>query len=169
MRRAGVATALALIASPAVAEVASVDDRGFVIERHVTVTTTPAATWARLIRPARWWSNTHSWSGRAANMTIEPRIGGCFCERWKGGEAEHGRVIQAVPGRLLRLSAPLGPLQSMGVSAVLSFELVPVGNATEVRLRYIVGGNFGMDPRALAPAVDNVLREQLAGLAKRAN
>jgi uncharacterized protein YndB with AHSA1/START domain len=121
------------------------------------------------VRPGLWWSSKHSWSGQAANMTLDPRVGGCFCERWKGGEAEHGRVLQAVPGKLLRLSAPLGPMQSMGVSAVLTFELVPVGAATEVRLRYIVGGNFGMDPRVLAPAVDGVLREQLSGLAKAAS
>ena len=168
MIRAGVAAALALFASPAAAEVTTVDDRGFIIEQRVTVTATPTQTWARLVRPASWWSSKHSWSGQAANMTLDPRVDGCFCERWKSGAAEHGRVVHAVPGKLLRLSAPLGPLQSMGVSAMLSFELVPAGTATEVRLRYVVGGNFGMDPRKLAPAVDGVLREQLAGLAKAA-
>ena len=90
-------------------------------------------------------------------MSLDRRAGGCFCARWKGGEAEYGRVVQAVPGIALRLSAPLGPLQSMGVCAVLTFEFVPVGAVTQVRLRYVVGANFGMDPRALAPAVDAVL------------
>jgi uncharacterized protein YndB with AHSA1/START domain len=165
-RGALAAVILAAVAAPAHADVISVDDRGFVIERRVSSAAAPAATWARLVRPGLWWSSNHSWSGRAANMTLDPRAGGCFCERWKGGEAEHGRVLQAVPGKLLRLSAPLGPMQSMGVSAVLTFELTPVGAGTEIRLRYIVGGNFGMDPRVLAPIVDGVLAEQLSGLVK---
>jgi uncharacterized protein YndB with AHSA1/START domain len=165
MKRLAAAGAFALCASPAAAEVVSADDRGFVIEERATLPVPPATAWSRLVRPALWWSSQHSWSGQAANMTIDPRAGGCFCERWAGGEAEHGRVLQAVPGKLLRLSAPLGPLQSMGVSASLSFELVAKGATTEVRLRYVVGGNFGMDPRTLAPAVDGVLREQLARLA----
>ena len=39
------------------------------------------------------------------------------------------------------------------------------GLATLVHLGYTVGGNVGMDQRALAPAVDAVLREQLSGFA----
>lgn len=164
MIRAGLGLAWVALAAPAQAEVVTSSESGFVIEVQAKSTATAGALWARLIRPSLWWSSAHSWSGDAANMTLDARAGGCFCERWRRGSAEHGRVLQSVPGKLLRLSAPLGPMQSMAVSAVLTFELEPAEGGTLVRARYITGGNFGMDARKIAPAVDQVLREQVKGL-----
>ncbi|UVO54515.1 SRPBCC domain-containing protein [Sphingomonas sp. SUN039] len=157
--------ALAALASPAVAEVKSVTDQGFSLETKTVVAASPARVWAQLIQPKLWWQSAHTWSGSAANMALDPRAGGCFCERWKGGEAEHGRVIFVQPGKTLRLSALLGPMQSMPVAAVLTFTLAPKGEGTEVALAFAASGTFGMDPRKLAPGVDGVLSGQLAGLA----
>lgn len=50
----------AVVTFPANAPVVSVDDRGFVIEQRVTVTSAPAATWARLVRSDLRWSSKHS-------------------------------------------------------------------------------------------------------------
>ena len=65
-----------------------------------------------------------------ANMRIEPKPGGCFCEavpagRRSGGEIEHMRVIYVAPGSTLRMSGGLGPLQSEAVTGVLTMTLGP--------------------------------------------
>jgi hypothetical protein len=36
-------------------------------------------------------------------MSLSMNIGDCFCERWKDGQAEHGRVIHAVRNKMPRL------------------------------------------------------------------
>ena len=156
---------LAAFSSPAAAEVKSVSDNGFVLESRRMIAASPAKVWAQLTKPARWWQSAHSWSGKATNLSLDARAGGCFCERWADGEAEHGRVIFVQPGWTLRLSAPLGPMQSMPVATVLTFTLVPKGGGTEVTIGFVANGGFGMDPRKLAPGVDGVLTGQLASLA----
>lgn len=82
---------------------------------------TPAKTYSALVQPQHWWSGEHTWSGKAENLSLKPEAGGCFCERWAGGSVEHGRVVMAVPERMLRLDASLGPLQALAVKGVLSF------------------------------------------------
>lgn len=166
MMRASLGLLFAAVAAPAHAEVISSGENGFVIEAAAKSALNPESVWTRLVQPSLWWSSAHSWSGNAANMSIDPRAGGCFCERWEGGSAEHGRVIHSVDGKMLRISAPLGPLQAMAVNGVLTFELEPAKAGTMIRMRFIVGGNFGMDARSIAPAVDGVLRKQLELLAQ---
>ena len=34
---------------------------------------TPSDAWPAMLRPAEWWNGEHTYSGSAANMTIEPR------------------------------------------------------------------------------------------------
>src|SRR5690606_24862158 len=68
------------VASPAVAEVKSATAAGFEVENSVTVPVPPAEAWAAMARIGQWWPGDHSWSGDAANMSLEPRAGGCFCE-----------------------------------------------------------------------------------------
>jgi hypothetical protein len=160
-----VASLLLLSAAPAVAEVKSATPGGFEVQSVVVVKASPEATWARLVKPASWWNPEHSWSGRAENLTLEPRAGGCFCEAVPpGGSVEHGRVLSAMPGRLLLLEAPLGPLQSLAVTTRLSWRLRPVAGGTEITQIYVAGGYLPMGGDALAPAVDGVLSEQLARL-----
>ena len=102
---------LAALASPAAAEVIRSGEGSFVVEQRAEVAAPPARLWATLIEPARWWTPAHSFSGDAANLTIEPRAGGCFCERLPGGgSVEHARVIHAGPGFLLRRLCGVGLL-----------------------------------------------------------
>lgn len=161
MMRLAVIAALLFLPTAVLAEVKAADEAGFVIEKSAAVPNVPhGAVWHRLLMPSLWWSAAHTYSGSAANLTIEPKLGGCFCEHWPGGDVAHGRIIFIQPGRVLRLSAPLGPLQAMGVAATLSFTLEPDGSGTALHMIYVVGGKFTGDARALAPAVDKVLSEQ---------
>lgn len=158
-----------LATAPASAEVVKVEGAAFVIEHRLTVAAAPDAVWRALSEPARWWSGAHSWSGDAANLSMQLRPGGCFCEALPdGGGAEHARVIHVAPNRLLRLSGALGPLQQGAVTGTLSFEMAGEGQATAMVVRYVVSGYTGMDAAKLAPLVDGVIGEQAEGLKRAA-
>ncbi|MGX7895719.1 SRPBCC family protein [Tsuneonella sp. HG222] len=164
----GVALAAALIsaASPARAEVLRITDGGFAVGRTVTAQDPPAEVWARLVRPAQWWSAEHTWSGEAANLLLEAKAGACFCETLPGGgSVEHMRVIHAAPGRLLRMVGTLGPLQAESLTGVLSVELNPQGTGTRIVWSYKVSGVSDVPLATLAPVVEGVVGQQFARLA----
>lgn len=155
---------LALLAGWAVPAGAAVTTtaQGFDIVHEREVAVPPDALFARLLRIEDWWRGDHSYSGDAANLRLEPLAGGCFCERWRGGEVEHARVVMIMPGRLLRLVGSLGPLQERAVVAVMTFSLTPVagGKATKLRLDYRVAGPV----EGLGNPVDRVLGLQFERL-----
>ena len=160
-------TALALVcAAPASAEVKAASESGFAISHVKGVKASPERVWAALVTPAHWWSSAHSWSGDATNFSLEARAGGCFCERWAAGEVEHGRVIFAQRGKLLRMRAALGPLQSEALVGTLSVTLTPDGAETKISVDYVVGGYARFALKDVAPGVDGVIGEQMASLAK---
>ncbi|HEU5133994.1 MAG TPA: hypothetical protein VFU13_02520 [Steroidobacteraceae bacterium] len=152
-------------AGSARAEVQETRDNGFVIEATVMAEASPLAVYRKLVNVAGWWDPAHTWSGSARNLKLSPKAGGCFCERLAdGGSVQHGRVIFAQPGRLLRLEAALGPLQDMAVTGVLSFTLAPDGPGTRIKMTYRVAGALTMDSAKLAPLVDQVMGIQLGRL-----
>jgi uncharacterized protein YndB with AHSA1/START domain len=166
MRNRMAALALLAGAAPAAAELRSSAPGGFESVHVATVAAPPAEVFAALGTPARWWTKGHTYSGDAANLRLELRAGGCFCERVPadGSTIEHGRVVYAQPGKVLRLSAALGPLQAEGVAAALTWTLKPVAGGTEVTQSYVVGGYVRGGADTLAPIVDRVMGEQLNGL-----
>ncbi|HEY0112862.1 MAG TPA: ATPase [Allosphingosinicella sp.] len=159
--------------SAALGEVKSSGPGGFRIEAKQVVSATPAETWAMLGRIGEWWSKDHTYSGNAANLSLELRAGGCFCERLpaeKGkslGGVAHGRVLTAMPGSMLVLDAPLGPLQSEAAVGRLTWSLRAVAGGTEVTQSFVAGGYFDGKAEKLAPLVDQVLSQQLHGLKRR--
>lgn len=154
--------ALALLfTGSAAAEVVSASDAGFTVARKLSIAAPPAKIWATLIRPSLWWDGAHSFSGDAANLTLDPRAGGCWCEKLAGGGVEHMRVVHVSAPTMLRMSGALGPLQAMPVTGVMTIALKPSGAGTEVTFTYAVAGP-GL--AAIAPAVDGVLDGQWARL-----
>ena len=92
------------LALPAQAEVKDSRDNGFTIETTVMAEASPAVVYNQLVKVAGWWDPKHTWSGSARNLKLEPKAGGCFCEKLPdGGSVQHARVIFAQPGKLLRL------------------------------------------------------------------
>jgi uncharacterized protein YndB with AHSA1/START domain len=141
---------------------------GFTIE-HKLPASVPAADLFRAIGQVdKWWSSTHSWSGSAANLSLKLEAGGCFCERWAEGSAEHGRVVQVQRDRLVRLNATLGPLLEMAVSGALTFQLSPAasGSGTDLIVTYRISGDSTHGLRALAGPVDKVIGEAAARLVR---
>jgi hypothetical protein len=84
-----------------------------------------------------------TYSGNAANLTLDARAGGCSCEKipQSGGSLEYMRAVNLMPGRFLRLRGPFGPLQGMGVDAPLSFSLAKADNGTDITVNFAAGNN----------------------------
>lgn len=174
-----IATLVALFAQPAAAEVIASSEAGFVVRETAEVAADPAQTWQALIAPQKWWSKAHTFSGDSANLYLDAQGGGCFCEKLplkdgapgaRGGSVAHLRVIYADPGKALRMVGALGPLQSEALNGTMTITLKPSGAGkpggagTRIVMEYIVGGYMRYKVEEIAPAVDKVLAEQLAGL-----
>jgi hypothetical protein len=162
------ALAACAMASAARAEVVEQWDTGFTTRNVVTLKATKARAYAALGEIGRWWSDDHTYSHAASNMTLALKPGGCFCEVLPGGGVEHGTVLMAWPDQgLLRIAAALGPAQQLGVSGVLTFQIKETGaGKVEVTQTYTLsGGRPGFAQGAAAP-VDGVVGEQLRRYAK---
>lgn len=171
----GAAAAAALVATtPLSAKVAETSEDGFVTQDMADVAATPLETWLALIKPGDWWNDAHTWSADAANMTLAPQAGGCFCERIPGedrddgfsldGSAQHAIVIQAYPLKSLRMRGGLGPLQSEPATGVLTVTLEEIDGGTRIRWEYNVGGPMRFEVDTISKAVDGVMSQQLQGL-----
>jgi hypothetical protein len=154
---------------PLRAEVRGSAPDSMLIVHAATVRATPAAVYRALGRVGSWWSDQHTWSGAARNMTLELRAGGCFCEGWAGGTVEHGHVILAQTDQVLRLNAALGPLQELAIAGVLSFTVTGPGDGgTRLEVTYRVSGDATHGLDKLSALVDTVIGEQVARLARYA-
>jgi hypothetical protein len=119
------------------------------------------------MRPDKWWSSRHSWSGDAKNLYFDPS--GCFCERLKRGAVRHMTIVYNDGATTLRLNGGLGPMQFTGAGGNLGITLKDNGGKTDLVLTYDVGGYAkGGLAETLAAPVDGVLGEQVARLKKLA-
>lgn len=138
---------------------------GFTSENTVIIKASPDAVYKQIIKPGDWWNPEHTYSGNSGNLFIEDKIGGCFCEKLaNNSDIRHLEVIYREPGKILRLSGGLGPLQSMAVSGVLTFTLSETAEGTKTVLNYTAGGYTPGGLKSLAPIVDMVMALQLNGL-----
>lgn len=155
-------------AGAARAEIVSAGPSGFNL-RHTTETpnVTPPVIWAALADVAKWWDPEHTYSGDARNLTLEPFVRGCFCEKlglYAG--IEHGSVVYAMPAKTLRINGALGPLQEFGITGVMTWQIESAAGGSRITFTYNVGG-FADRPLAdWAPIVDEVLGGQLQRLAR---
>lgn len=166
MRLLWVAAAWAALAFPAEAEVAAAEPAGFTVEQSHEFANPAKEVWRAVVRPQDWWDGAHTYSGDRANLRINARPGGCFCEQWKGGFVEHGRVILAMPEQMLRIDGALGPLQEMAVTGVLTYAIAEGNGRARLTMTYRVSGSPGDKFDELAPLVDQVMAGQFARLAK---
>jgi len=163
--RAFLAAIALLAAVPCLAKTSDVSPSGFLSTFREEVDAKPADAWLAITQIGRWWSSEHTYSGDAANLTLDAVAGGCWCERWKGNSVEHARVLHALRGSSLRLEGGLGPLQAMAVNAVLTFSLAAAGERTTLTVTYRVRGDAEAHLDRIADGVDAVLGEQVRRLA----
>ncbi len=165
--------AMGSVSKPGFAEVQSAGPNGFEVRETVHVLAAPDKAYAVLLQPARWWSPEHTFSRNAANLTLDVRAGGCWCETLPdGGSVEHLRVVYVVPGKALRLRGALGPLQGMGVDGALTWTVngtaAGAGGAggADISVTYAVVGYAKDGFDAMSKGVDQVLGEQIQRLRK---
>lgn len=163
MRPATLAVVLAVLCSAAPRAQSS---GGFVARHEGVAAASPDAVYRVLVdRIGEWWDPAHTYSGDAANLSIDARPGGCFCERLPGGGGvEHMRVVYAAPGALLRLNGALGPLQAAAVTGTMTITLTAEGAGTRVGMSYAVSGVIDGGLGTLEGPVSKVTGEQLARL-----
>lgn len=166
--RTMIAAAALLAASPAGAEVVERSDGGFRTRHVVQVAAPPERVYEAIGEIGRWWDPAHTYSGKAENLTLELRPGGCFCEKVGAGGVQHGVVVMALPDQVLRLDAPLGPLQEEGVSAAFTLTVKPAPGGSEVVQTLHVGGARPKMAAAMSGPVDQVLGAALARLERYA-
>ncbi|MDE0007509.1 MAG: SRPBCC domain-containing protein, partial [Gammaproteobacteria bacterium] len=162
--RKGAGACVAVVTAPLAAEVAVVDERGFVSEHELDIAATPDRVFEALIdEVGAWWDPAHTYWGDSSRLTFECGFLPTLCEVSEDGEgfARHMTVDSVRPGKSLVLSGGLGPLQPLGVAASMSFRLQVTADGTRLDYRYIVNGR---DLEQLAEPVDRVQGEQLARL-----
>ncbi len=164
IRSAATALALACAVTPAGAEVVSRTDDGFILNHERRIDASPDAILGALAQPSAWWSDAHTYSGSASNLTLDLRPGGCWCEALAGGGVKHGEVVLVWPERRqIRFQAPFGPLQSMGADATLTvtWQDADDGAARLLKWTFVVRAPGA---GSVAEAVDGVIAEQFDGL-----
>ncbi|HEY0661871.1 MAG TPA: SRPBCC family protein [Lysobacter sp.] len=159
-------TALAF-AGAAHAEVKDVSASGFTLENSQTVPVDAKTAWNSLVNDiGQWWPKNHTWWGDASKLSIQPRAGGCFCELNGEQQAWHMTVTFVDPGKTMRMTGGLGPLQGMGLDGALEWRFAPAdGGGTKITLWYRAGGYTPEDLGKFVPVVDKVQGIQLGGLA----
>lgn len=173
----GAALGAAAVSAPLQAKVISEGNGAFVTRDSAVVEADLRATWLTLISPGEWWDDAHTWSGDAANMSLTPQGGGCFCERIPAkdtkntigldGSVQHMVVLNATPDLVLRMRGGLGPLQSEPVDGVLTIALSKTDKGTLIVFEYVVGGFMRFETPTISKAVDGVMSQQLSHLADK--
>lgn len=164
--RIGIAAVFLTVSSLAQAEVKDSSPTGFTIENTQVVPVDAMTAWNALVNDVgRWWPKDHTWWGDASKLSIQARAGGCFCEINGAQQAWHMTVTFVDPGKTLRMTGGLGPLQAMGVSGALEWRLKPAEGGTRITLYYRAGGYTPDDLSKFVPVIDKVQGLQLGGLA----
>ena len=150
------------IAAPASAEVVGSSSNGFEVRHIVDVPGTRAQAIERFGRIGTWWNPSHSYSGKAENISLTLQAGSCFCETLPdGGSVEHLRVVYFEPGKRLTMTGGLGPLLFQATAGVMDVQFAPAGAATRVTMSYRVAGFASGGADKIAALVDQVLGEQM--------
>ena len=153
-----VAAALAM-SSASHAAVVDKGAYGFRLKTVKQIAAPPAKVWTAIGEWGHWWSDAHTYSGKAINITLPLAANGCLCETIPGGgSVRHGVVELVIPNQTLRLDAAFGPLQDEGVSGAYTLTLKAKDGGTELTATYNVGGARDLIASA-APGIDGVLSE----------
>lgn len=144
------------------AEVLEAGDDGFVSAHEIEIEAQPARVFDAVVdEVGRWWDPAHSYSGDAANFSLDTVCGLCEGLDSGSGMVRHLRVDAWRRGKSLVLGGGLGPLQRLGVAGSMSFDFEATQTGTRVTYRYTVNGrNVG----AWAEPVDRVQLGQLMRL-----
>ena len=149
-------------AAPAAAEVVSSSPHGFEVRTSVNLVVPVPQAYAAFARLNGWWSDDHTYSGKAANMKLALAPGGCFCETIPGGGGvEHMRVAVVQPNERIVMTGALGPVLFEAASGVMDVQFERIAGGSRVTMTYRAGGFANGNGDKMAPLVDSVLAEQM--------
>ena len=145
MKRSNIVTLailFAILAAPVRGELIESTAAGFLVRNTAVINAPPATVYSALTDGVgSWWDPAHTFSHNARNLSLDAKPGGCFCERLPdGGGVQHMSVVYASPGKLLRLTGAIGPLQEAALAGTMTWNLLQAGGGTTVELIYTVGG-----------------------------
>ena len=165
MRTSLLGVLICTLAQPAAAEVKGASTNGFEVESRVELPMPPAQLYHAFAEVPRWWSGDHTYSGNAANLSLELRPGGCWCEKLpSGGGVEHMRVAYVEPGKRIVLTGSLGPLLAEATTGVMQIAIEPTTAGSSLVMNYRAAGFHKGGAARLAPVVDQVLTAQMTRL-----
>ena len=165
IKRMLIAISLSFYGFAAHAEIIAATPQHYELRHEAVSDRTPDALWERLLEPADWWKSDHTYSGDAANLSLDARAGGLWREEWATGSVVHGVVLNRQDGKSLRLDAPFGPLQGMGVTVIWTIDIAREGEGSKITFTEIANGSTNSALDKLAPAVDTVKQEAIESLA----
>ena len=139
---ASLLTVMLLISNSIYCAVVDSSAYGFTIRQELVIKQNADSAYKYFIFDiGKWWNPQHTWSGNSANLVIQPKANGCFCERLdNNGSVRHMMVEFLEPGSVLRMSGALGPLQAMAVTGVVTLQYKKVDEGTQLTMTYTVGG-----------------------------
>ena len=161
MKKNFLAAIILMSGSPVVAEVTSVSDSGFALAYEETVAASAEEIYSAMTRIGEWWDPDHSWEGNPDHLYMDMKIGGCFCEKLSnGGGVEHLRLVYFAPGKEIRLTGGLGPLQGMGLGGAMVWTITPADDGNTVSWKYTTHGHAPEGTiKGLAPIVNSVQQQ----------
>ena len=153
----------ALVSTTLPAEVMSIGPSGFAVKHEVSVKASPGPVYDALtVKVGSWWNPEHTFSKDAKNLSIAAVPGGCFCEKFPdSGGVQHMTVVYAAPGKALRMTGAIGPLQGSGLAGSMTWDLAKSEAGTKLVVTYGIGGYMAGGFEKIAPLVDAVIGEQV--------
>jgi uncharacterized protein YndB with AHSA1/START domain len=167
IRREMAVLALACAIAPQwlAADIVDSSATGFTVKETVNIQAPPQDVYTRIFRVSDWWSSAHTFSQDAHNLSMEDKVGGCFCEKLpNGGAVKHMEVVNMSPSKTIVLRGTLGPLQTMAATGSMQIQLTPADGGTKVEVTYAVGGYLAAGLNTWAGPVDGVLKQQFTRL-----
>ncbi|BFM05818.1 hypothetical protein [Halioxenophilus aromaticivorans] len=156
---------LLITATAANSEVIHKAEHGFNLVITGSTDASPEQTYQQFLKVQDWWIASHTRFGKAENLSIDARAGGCFCEIQGQKQVQHMVVAMVNPGQEVQLLRGLGPLQMMDLHGAMSWRFEPLANGgTQITQSYNVSGFYPDGLQSLAGVVDSVQSAQLNAL-----
>ncbi|MEO1525023.1 MAG: SRPBCC family protein [Planctomycetota bacterium] len=150
------------LATPCQGEVKQSSPSGFLIQATRDVDLPASVAYEVFTRDfSKWYDASHSYGGKAENLSLDFEKH-CMLEKLPdGGFVRHMEIVFHQPGKMLRMTGGLGPLQGMGVSGAWTFSFSETDGITTVAMTYSVSGAQHLLLEKIAGPVDGVLTSQL--------
>ena len=157
--------AFSLVPLTLLGEVTESATDGFQIVMRETTQLNPQDAYRVMVEEfSQWYDASHSYGGVPQNLALDLERHAMLEQLPEGGFVRHMEIVFHQPGKVLRMTGGLGPLQGMGVSGALTFAFQPVESGTEITLTYQVSGSSLAHLDKIAGPVDGVLTTQLKRL-----